>query len=461
MAKPIIKQMTPFDATVGTFVSFIWTGALARNNRMIIYDADTMRVIYDHTYNDAFYSLTHEIPARLDGLKNGKKYAVTIQVMGQSESDSHSFYPISDVSDKYYFWCSATPTFKLKGMQYDDPVLVESSTLLVELEYSHPNGVAIDTYQFFLYNSVHELIDSSDVFKGSSSAFRYTYRTLDSNSIYYLRATGSTVQGVAMDTRVELDGQEYKDYAISVKYEEPSLYAMFYAEPNPIIGTVDYYTNIINIESDRPSTDYIFDNGFIDLTNYPYSVRYSDNFTIPKNFTISLKMKHAHKTCDILKGETNGKTAWLLQAIYDEDQEMLRFKLTAYGPTTNYIIYSEPLDYTAYDIVTLHIRRVNGIYGLYPFIIPSDIEVIKKQWFYSPRGSSYYTFSGDIPKTRSFFVSSSEGEDFAFIDDNENAEHERQVYFGDKRISNDEYVFCTRDTGKIEHMKTWFVKNKE
>ncbi len=456
MAKPIIKQIIPFDADKGAEVDFSWSGQLAKNNRMIIYDGDTMTVVYDHTYNgpEAFYPLLHQIPpSQTSGLVNGKKYAVQIQVLGQNET-THNFYPISDFSDKYYFWCSKTPDFYLEGMQYDDPVLVEGSTLTVKLKYSQANGVAIDSYQFMLYNSVHELIDTSDVYRGPNSSFEYTYRTLDSNTVYYIRATGATVQGVPMTTQRSSDNA---DYSINVKYEVPSMYAMFYAEPNPIIGTVDYYTTIIDIEPDRPESDYIFDKGFIDLTKYPYSIRYSNNFTVPQDFTISLRMKHVHKTCDILKGETKGRTAWLLRSIFDQDQEVVRFKLIAYGNTSNYVIYSEPVDFTAHDVVVLHIRRANGIYGLYPFVTTSDVDVIKKEWFYSPRGANYYVFTGDTAKTRVFFEG---GTDFAFIDDNSRAEDERKMYFGEKKLSNDEYVFCTRDSGQIEHMKTWFIKNK-
>lgn len=444
MAKPIIKQIIPFDASEQAFVNFVWSGPMAYNNRLVVYNADTLRVVYDHTYDQSFYTLTHEIPAGT--LANGIKYAVSVAVV-----DSEGVW--SDFSDKYYFWCSATPIFYLKDLSPTaDPFLVEGSTYLAELVYSQANNVAIDTYQFFLYNSVKELIDSSDLYRGENSPFRYMYRTLDSNTIYYLRATGSTVQGVPMDTGY---------CAISVKYEDPSMYAMFYADPNLVIGTVDYRTNIIDIESDLPADKYHFENGYIDLTGSPNSVRYSNNFSIPQDATISIRMKHAHKTCDILKAGAHGKDAWLLQGILDKDNDVMRYKLTAYGHPTNYVIYSDPLDFDAYDIVTLHIRRKNGIYGLYVFVDESGVEIIKQQWFVSPKESDYYVFNDGSQKRLSYYMSDSENVDYAFIDDNRKAESQRQFHFSDKRISNEEYVFCTRDSGKIEHSTTWFVKSRE
>lgn len=437
MAKPIIKQITPFDATTteSVFVDFVWTGFMAYNNRMIIYDANTMNVVYDHTYETNYYVLSHKIPTGPSSpLTNGKKYAVAIAVIDQNGAES-------DISDKQYFWVSKKPTFYFKDLSPDDPLRVEDSTYTAQLVYSQANNVAIDTYRFYLYNSVKEEIDASDVFKGMNSAFKYTYRTLDSNYVYYLRATGVTVQGVVMDTGY---------LPISVQYEVPTFYSLFYATPNPVIGTVDYYSNIIDIESDLPSTDYRYDNGFIDLTVDPKSVRYSKNFKVPKDATISLRMKKAHKTCNILKGETDGKTAWMLRAIYDEDADIFRFRLTAYGNTSNYVLYSEPLDFNNYDIVTVHIRRVNGIYGLYTFITKSDVMVLKNQWFdFShtipfPIDSDYY-FNNGTTRMGSYFVSGSSQIDYDFI----------STKTINDRISNDEYSFVYSGGSK----RTWFVTN--
>ena len=52
MAKPIIKEIEAFDASQETYVEFLWSGNAAYNNRMVIYDADTMLSVYDHTYSN-------------------------------------------------------------------------------------------------------------------------------------------------------------------------------------------------------------------------------------------------------------------------------------------------------------------------------------------------------------------------------------------------------------------------
>lgn len=389
MAKPIIKQLKTFDATVGSTAYFVWTGFMAYNNRMIIYDASTMNVVYDNTYDENHYTLDHAIPAKI--LTNGKKYAVSIAVLDINKTES-------TFSDKYYFTVSKTPTFYLKDLSTSTTLSVQNASYTAELVYSQADNVAIDTYSFSLYNSVKERIFTSDVYKGAKSSFKCTFNALANNSVYYISATGSTVQGVTMSTGL---------CPISVNYQEPSFYSVFYTTPNPIIGTVDYTSNMIDIESDLPSKDYRFEDGFVDLTKEPNSVRYSKNFTIPKNFTLSVRMKNVHKTCNVLKAQKSGEDLWLLRAIYDEDTKVFRFKLIVYGNTSDYIIYSDSLDFTNYDIVTLHIRRINGIYGLYPFITKSSVVVIDNQWFVDETrriSNNNYTFIGDKAHAETWFV---------------------------------------------------------
>lgn len=605
MAKPIIKTITPFDATTSYTVDFIWTGSMAYNNRMVIYNADTMIKVYDHTYSSNHYVLNHEIPAGT--LQNGLKYAVQIAVIDQKGK-------ASEFSDKYFFSAIATPLFYFDGLIASEQVeygenLIETQSYTATLIYDQIGNEPIASYQFFLYSSVKQLLDSSKVFQNTTD-LKYTYRSLESNTNYYLRATGYTKKGIPLDTGYVI---------ITVSYMNPSLYARMYATPNPKIGTVDYYSNIVDIESDRPSEEYAFNDGYIDLTEsnsskkctisissnlisritinyhnlkgtaktsysdsgsikissyseinkitidgkyeqvstptlslnnyqrgsyvymnycnltidgevfenvsssmplrslpkgedvkdeliisndgkvilnkkvgevvvlsgmtpkktgtttntygrkmftayydvgltsatgtdnlvcdalpvsgktscvkivsgllavmwdstefnvtnlttaqtwlannklsvlYPLknpemlylspislpklvninSVRYSNNFVIPENASISIKIKDAYKTSEILRVQSkDGITFILSSKIYDN--KTLRYKLDVKGPASDYIIYSDPFTFTSYDIVTLHIRRVDGVYGLYVFVTIQDPDPPRNMWF--------------------------------------------------------------------------------
>ena len=604
MAKPIIKTITPFDAATAYTIEFIWTGTMAYNNRMVIYDADSMLSVYDHTYSSNHYVLDHVIPAGT--LVNGKKYAVQVAVINQKGKPS-------EFSDKVFFNVIAAPQFYFDGLiasehvEYDEN-LIESQTYKAQLVYKQVNNEPIASYQFFLYSSVKRLLDASDIFQQSTD-LSYTYRSLESNTNYYLRATGYTQKGIPLDTGYVL---------VTVSYMNPSMYARLYATPNTKIGTVDYYSNIVDIESDRPGDEYTYEDGFIDLTEsdpnkkiviskasnltsrtivnyldingssksvytdsssitiskyneinkiviwgkyqqvstptlslnnyqsgsyiymnycnltvdgvlfediseamplrslpkgdihdeltiegdgrvvfeknigevtvlssmtptktgtttnkygrnmftayydvgltsatgtnnlvcdalpvsattscvkivdgllavmwdttefnvtnmstartwlsghklsvlYPLkysellylspialprltnvnSVRYSNNFIIPNNATVSVRMKDAFKTCEILRVQSKDKITFILSStVYDD--KTLRYKLDVKGPASDYIIYSEPFIFTSYDIMTVHVRRINGVYGLYAYITQQDADPPRNMWF--------------------------------------------------------------------------------
>ena len=76
MSKPIINSITPFDSGYDYKVSMSYVGNLPYSNRIIIYDATTLSVLFDDTTTS--FSLEHNIPANT--LTNGRKYAIQGQV---------------------------------------------------------------------------------------------------------------------------------------------------------------------------------------------------------------------------------------------------------------------------------------------------------------------------------------------------------------------------------------------
>lgn len=598
--KPIIKTMAPFDAGQSYTLSFVWKGNMAYNNRLVIYDSDTQYIVYDHTYPTNYYKLTHEIPPNT--LVNGKKYQAQIQVIDKDGI-------ISEPSDKNTFWVLASPTFYIEGLSSTGENEVDASSYIANIYFSQENNDKLDTCQFFLYSSVKELLDSSSLLQGDTKS-SYTFRSLENDTNYYIRATGYTKKNIPLDTGYIL---------ISVHYTDPSFYSRMYASVNRVIGTVDYHTNIVNIESDQGSSAYEYDDGCVDFTgcnpnatlviatdsalnpqvkveyldinggynyvvgngsvtvssysqvdkieihgktrminsptvslynylhgSYEYipqinlsigdtviqnvtsslpmrelpinntmdkfilestgkrtfyrsvgeyditskltpsktesktnnlghnifityfdidgrkndgasnlvcndvpvnnertcvfltsdgalglqfdetetlvtnlssamtwlqshplkvlyplarteviplepivmpsmknvnSVRYSTNFVIPAdNATFSLRMKEAFKTSEIMRVQKDDKITFIVSSmIYDDGT--LRYKLQVFGPFSDYIIYSEPLVFKRWDFVTLHIRRINGLYGMTVFITEVDPNALHNVWY--------------------------------------------------------------------------------
>ena len=621
MAKPIIKTITPFDASSSYRVNFIWTGNMAYTNRIIIYDADTMLAMYDNTYEPVHSLLYHDIPAGV--LLNSRKYAVVISV-------TDVVGVVSEFSDKYYFWCMKSPSFYFENLDATGQNYIYNSVYEATLHYSQDDDVPLSKFRFFLYDSTKELLDKSDeITYSDEDSLRYTFRSLETNTVYYIRASGYNARNVPVDTG---------DVLLIVTYENPSLYATFYANVNKTIGVVDYYSNIVDIESDRPSEEYTFENSYIDLTgsdpnkvmiitesnslypdmevtwislsgeiltghvldgptfeihdykevkqitlsgesvltskpeislnnyrkgryvyvdrcnltidgtlitnildSYPLrrllsnnicdsvtimqngnrvlhrrieetvinertvplstgvtrnnygrdmftiyydvgttciygtenlmcdalpttgdtsrveimpdntlaimwdytelpvtdyvsamqwlalhpvlvlfplaepmtiylsnvtlpklanvnSVRYSKNFVIPAdNATFSIRMVECFKTCEVLRVQTEGVDVFVVDSIIYDDY-YLRYKLTVFGPTSNYIIYSEPLQFRNWenDIVTLHVRRINGIYDMYVFVTIEEPDPDRNIWFMISDPPEYMTQNTDL-----------------------------------------------------------------
>ena len=61
MSKPVINSIKPFDATKASKVSMAYIGNLPYSNRIIIYDATTLSVVFDDTQSG--FTLEHTIPA--------------------------------------------------------------------------------------------------------------------------------------------------------------------------------------------------------------------------------------------------------------------------------------------------------------------------------------------------------------------------------------------------------------
>ena len=101
MAKPNILKITPFCATKDYEVKMSYSGNLPYSNKITIYNAETLNVVFTNTVTT--HLLRHTIPANT--LNNGVKYAIECQMFDSNGT-------ASAISDKVYFWCYETPTFE-------------------------------------------------------------------------------------------------------------------------------------------------------------------------------------------------------------------------------------------------------------------------------------------------------------------------------------------------------------
>ena len=158
MAKPNIVRMKPVDSAKDFTVSMTYSGILPYSNRIIIYDATTLSVLYDNTTENLNYSIEQTVPANT--LTNGKKYAVQGQVFDINGN-------ASALSDKVYFWCLATPSFYFKDI--NDGEIFDTASIFANLVYEQPDWEDIGEYRFYLYSDIKSLlIDHTFLFVGYS-----------------------------------------------------------------------------------------------------------------------------------------------------------------------------------------------------------------------------------------------------------------------------------------------------
>lgn len=358
MAKPIINRIVPFDANYDKIISMTYYGSLPYSNRVIVYNAESMSVVFDDTVES--FNMTHIIPAST--LKNGTKYAIQGQAF---DADGVA----SSLSDKVYFLCLETPTFHFTDISDGDTI--KSSFLNVNVMYEQSDWEDIKEYQFHLYDANKKNVHSSNMLYDIDN-ISYSFNWLENNTIYYIRCTGVTDNGISLDTGY---------VKLFISYENPNNYAHIYAECDERLGVVNGYTNFNVIESSSTG-EYEYENGFIDLIGK--TIVYEKDFLIENDFTITLRIKNAFHE-GIIMTSRNDKYGFTLSShIYDEGK--MRYKLTVSNGLCNYILYSDELVLEDSDIVTVHIRRINNVYGIYGMIEYGTTEQAN-MWFGTTRPS--------------------------------------------------------------------------
>lgn len=348
MAKPIVNKITPFDAEMDKEIGFAWNGSQPYANRLVIYNADSMEMVYDKKITTFTHS--HTIPAGT--LKNGKQWIAQFQTFDVDDLES-------GLSDKRYFQTFKTPLFYFYGLENGQTI--PSASYEAQIYYFQEDYEDIQSFRFSLYDGTKTLLKESDTLYNSDK-ISYTYKGLDNHTVYYLKCHGITVNGMEIDTGyIEI----YTDYKM------PSTYGIIYAENDPLHGYIKYHTNIRIIQYNGSKT-FRFENGMIDLRNNEEGIYYEEGFVIEDDFTLKLRGMYLNQTATILKLR-NTQYSLLVESFLKEDGTT-RFKLTVPNRLGNYILYSDALAFQASDMVCIWIRRVRDIYQLEILIDPDFTE---------------------------------------------------------------------------------------
>ena len=230
----------------------------------------------------------------------------------------------------------------------------------------------MNEYRYYLYDSTKNLLVESETFYGADN-LNYAYRGLEDDKFYYIRAIGNTVKGIQLDTGY---------IKIFVNYENLEDYKLIQAECNDKNSIVTYQTNFVVINPSDTTTEYKYDNGWINLVDK--TLVYDKDFIVNGNFTMSIRGKGMYRNQTIIRPSNENEGFTLSSYIYDSGQ--MRYKLTVPNGICNYILYSKPIMPEEQDIVTIHIRRINNVYQLYCFVELGEQE-LQNMWFGSVQPS--------------------------------------------------------------------------
>lgn len=350
MAKPIINRIESFDATKDYTITFSWAGSVSYGNKIAIYDASSLDLVYENPATLAASSapvrMDHKIPANT--LTNGMKYSIHVQSIDSSGITS-------EWSDRVLFYCYSTPSFSFTNVTNGQ--LIKSSSLDVSVAYSQAENELLQSYSFVLYDLNKVVVRETNITYDTSS-ITHTYKNLNNLASYYIRCRGTTVHNMPCDTGY---------IRIIVSYEIPNNYARMKLENDPLNGYIKYSTNFAMIGYSGDDSDYLFEDGHIVLTGVPgYKdvLTYDQGFKVDGDYTLFLKGKDFIPNSDylIMGNDLNEK---VILSSYTYDDGTTRFKLSVSNVVGTYINYSDP--YILDGTFTFVIRKKNSIYKLAVF----------------------------------------------------------------------------------------------
>ena len=316
MAVPSIYKIEPFDATVGTTITYSWNGSRNYGYDAYIYQEGVDSVYIELSSGEQpVYKCEFAIPANAassDGtliLTNDKTYRIKVR-----SKDKQGEY--SDWSDYKTFLCIKEPTFDIQGLKgaLDDPDsvveqtnnLIQASNIEVAVHYFQNNteeeadGVSIDEqlniWKALLYDSSRTLIDySNDLYYSTNSS--YSFSGLRNDVVYYIRATGETVNGKQLDTGY---------YKVQSEWVFPNVFTNIEVYNNPEQGNIHVSSNIIPIngqfqQDGENSTDitWVEGNG-VDLRKSGDSVLFAATYGVDDEYTLLFEGNSFNQNSSIL-----------------------------------------------------------------------------------------------------------------------------------------------------------------
>lgn len=270
-------------------------------------------------------------------MQNGYNYYAVISIFDVNNVESQR-------SNALVFYCYTTPTVTLN---IENDQVIRNSYYDVIINYSQPEGEQLDAYKLYLYNSLHELVYSTEIIYDLAS-MTVPLTNLEDNMDYYVQVEGSTVNGLEFLT------EEYHFY---VEYINANVFMVCGLEN--VDGKIQVQSNVIAIEGKCTIAEKYID-GAIDVrTGYVY---FDDNFQLSEDLSLLLTgydFQVNQMICNI------GNTAYVYfrKGTYESTDNKSKYYFELLVPTdlSTYRIQSEFIDDNS---ATIWIQKISDLYNI-------------------------------------------------------------------------------------------------
>lgn len=341
----IIHPIEPFDSSIGTTINFTWTGNQIFKVRCIVKENESGITVYDYAVSNMKQNF--HIPSA-SSLVNGTYYICYITVFDSNDNESS----IQEIGTPFY--CYSTPTFSLSISNSD---IIKASSYSVGLTYNQSENELLNSYSITLYSYGKTVLQSSGILYDMSD-LSYIISGLENATQYYIRAIGTTLHGMSLDTGYILFTASYEQAQTLMPLEVTNL---------PEIGAIRINTNFTSTLGIADDSNVIYMDGtWVDLLNN--SVTYDVGFQVNGNFTMELALYKPTLNMRIMcfTGNNLEGNLYYREGTYsDSNGKKCYFVLSVISSVVEYLIQTDYLDVPnntkQFKII---INRINSYYDI-------------------------------------------------------------------------------------------------